>query len=270
LDRIIRIVHPLSDSPDAPKAFAHALSLALDSSGELEIIDVRGLLKRHTSPGVRETLERWGRLPQNSSKSSVAELGLKVRKIVGHGFIRSIIKKRLHKRTYDILVCNANQKSGSGKLFGNRLSDFLVRRLHQTTLYIPEGCHSFIDANTGKAMLKNIVIPVPPAADSIEPVFKMLSKIMEITRTESPEVFGVHCGSSFPSIPESNKSAFSWNEFLKNDSPAVAITDIAREKKADLIIMSTNGRDSISQKIMGSITEQVLKKSPCPILAVVA
>jgi nucleotide-binding universal stress UspA family protein len=50
--------------------------------------------------------------------------------------------------------------------------------------------------------------------------------------------------------------------------PASTVTYWARNEKTDLIVMSSHGRTGLSRVLMGSVTEQVLRKSPCPVLVV--
>jgi nucleotide-binding universal stress UspA family protein len=40
----------------------------------------------------------------------------------------------------------------------------------------------------------------------------------------------------------------------------------ARAFKADLVAMSTQGRDSVSDRILGSNAERVVRQAPCPVL----
>ncbi len=86
------------------------------------------------------------------------------------------------------------------------------------------------------------------------------------------EVVGIHAGDIFPYVSPSALEGLSYRETMVDaeDSVAHAIALAAFQEKADLIVMSTNGRDTISQRIMGSVTEQVLRKAPCPVLAVAA
>jgi len=53
---------------------------------------------------------------------------------------------------------------------------------------------------------------------------------------------------------------------LRDGAPADIIIKLANEIGADLIVMGTNGRDSLSDYIIGSTTQKVLKKSKCPVL----
>lgn len=51
-------------------------------------------------------------------------------------------------------------------------------------------------------------------------------------------------------------------------SPVGAILDEARDWPADLVVMGTHGRSGFERLLLGSVTEKVLRKSPCPVLAV--
>lgn len=51
-------------------------------------------------------------------------------------------------------------------------------------------------------------------------------------------------------------------------APADAIWRIARESKADLIVMGTHGRSGVSRLMLGSVAERVLRESAIPVLTV--
>lgn len=46
------------------------------------------------------------------------------------------------------------------------------------------------------------------------------------------------------------------------------IVRVATERRVDLIVMATHGRGFISHALMGSTTERVLRRAPCPVLSV--
>jgi nucleotide-binding universal stress UspA family protein len=50
--------------------------------------------------------------------------------------------------------------------------------------------------------------------------------------------------------------------------PHVEIVRVAEERKIDLIVMATHGRGYISHALMGSTTERVIRRAPCPVLVV--
>ena len=57
---------------------------------------------------------------------------------------------------------------------------------------------------------------------------------------------------------------------FRSGNVAEEIVALAREKKSDLIVMATEGRDGVLDAFRGSTTEQVLRTAPCPVLAVPA
>jgi nucleotide-binding universal stress UspA family protein len=46
------------------------------------------------------------------------------------------------------------------------------------------------------------------------------------------------------------------------------ITEAARNRKADLIIISTHGYTGLKHAVLGSTTERVVRYAPCPVLVV--
>jgi nucleotide-binding universal stress UspA family protein len=48
------------------------------------------------------------------------------------------------------------------------------------------------------------------------------------------------------------------------------ILEAAREFAADLIVIGTHGRTGFRRLLLGSVTEEVLRKAPCPVLTVKA
>lgn len=49
-------------------------------------------------------------------------------------------------------------------------------------------------------------------------------------------------------------------------SPAIVITDYARDSDIDLIVMGTHGRGLLGHVFMGSVAERVVRIAPCPVL----
>ena len=50
--------------------------------------------------------------------------------------------------------------------------------------------------------------------------------------------------------------------------PFAEIIAYAREHAIDLIVMGTHGRGAIAHVLLGSTTEKVVRKSPCPVLTI--
>ena len=51
-------------------------------------------------------------------------------------------------------------------------------------------------------------------------------------------------------------------------TPFLEIIRLSREKDIDMIVLSTHGRTGLAHVLMGSVTEKVVRKAPCPVLVV--
>jgi nucleotide-binding universal stress UspA family protein len=55
---------------------------------------------------------------------------------------------------------------------------------------------------------------------------------------------------------------------LREGKPARKIVEAAEKLGVDLIVMTTDGRDSIKDFVTGTITEHVINHAPCPVLVI--
>jgi nucleotide-binding universal stress UspA family protein len=55
-------------------------------------------------------------------------------------------------------------------------------------------------------------------------------------------------------------------EFLESGSPAHSIVAVAKKWRADLIVMGSHGRGKVKGILMGSVSQDVLRDAPCPIV----
>jgi nucleotide-binding universal stress UspA family protein len=53
---------------------------------------------------------------------------------------------------------------------------------------------------------------------------------------------------------------------VREGRPAAAILEAAKAHEADLIAMATHGRKGLARLVIGSVTEEVLRKAACPML----
>lgn len=59
-----------------------------------------------------------------------------------------------------------------------------------------------------------------------------------------------------------------WEVEVAMGHPADSIARVARERSADLIVMSTHGRTGLKHVLLGSVAEKVVRLAPCPVLTV--
>ncbi|MGA3265388.1 MAG: universal stress protein [Verrucomicrobiota bacterium] len=69
---------------------------------------------------------------------------------------------------------------------------------------------------------------------------------------------------------EHEKSAqpLAWRSMVREGIPYHMIIQTAKAEKSDLIIIATHGRTGLAHIFMGSTTEKVIRRAPCPVLVV--
>ena len=63
-------------------------------------------------------------------------------------------------------------------------------------------------------------------------------------------------------------SGLNIRKLVEPGVPPSALLYFAEKENCDLIVMSSHGRSGLPRMLMGSVTEQLLRKSPCPVLVV--
>jgi nucleotide-binding universal stress UspA family protein len=69
-------------------------------------------------------------------------------------------------------------------------------------------------------------------------------------------------------IKENQLQRFQASAEVREGTPFYEIIQFAKEKDIDLIVMGTHGHTGLVHVLMGSVTEKVVRKSPCPVLTV--
>jgi nucleotide-binding universal stress UspA family protein len=55
---------------------------------------------------------------------------------------------------------------------------------------------------------------------------------------------------------------------VDHETAARAIVQVASDRDCDLIVMGSHGRTGIERLVLGSVAEEVMRKAPCPVLAI--
>lgn len=55
---------------------------------------------------------------------------------------------------------------------------------------------------------------------------------------------------------------------VREGTPFYEIIRFAKERQVDLIVMGTHGHTGLTHVLLGSVTEKVVRKAPCPVLTV--
>lgn len=71
-----------------------------------------------------------------------------------------------------------------------------------------------------------------------------------------------------PSQPINLESLSLVQERMGDTSPAEGIVEYATDHDADLVVVGTRGRRGLKRLLIGSVSEEVLREAPCPVLTV--
>jgi nucleotide-binding universal stress UspA family protein len=69
-------------------------------------------------------------------------------------------------------------------------------------------------------------------------------------------------------IPDAIRHNSRFDERIVVGRPAAVILQLAEQRQAGLIVMGVRGRTAVDLAVFGSTTQQVVRRAPCPVLAV--
>jgi universal stress protein A len=69
-------------------------------------------------------------------------------------------------------------------------------------------------------------------------------------------------------VEENNLGHLNLRTDVREGTPFLEIVRYAREAEVDLIVMGTHGHSGLAHVLLGSVTEKVVRKAPCPVLTV--
>jgi nucleotide-binding universal stress UspA family protein len=259
------IIHPTDFSAASMKAFAHAMAFSLAAQSRLYILHVakdgesRDL---YSQPNVRELLALWGK-----PEAIAARTGVEVLKVAMHpGSPRQRIDKFIASHECDLMVVATHHRTALMRLVSGSVAAGVSDDSRVPTLFLRDDSKGFIDLVNGACHLETVLIPVGSEVD-----VEILRKIEAIIDLIAPyaRIKMLHVGSQHPAIVYTGRSHRSLPAIDLRDGGVVeTIVRVAREIGADLIAMPTEGRHGLSDALLGTTTERVLREAPCPVLAV--
>ncbi len=69
-------------------------------------------------------------------------------------------------------------------------------------------------------------------------------------------------------IPEEIRDDMEVEALVVQGIPFAEIISTAKENEIDMIVIGSHGRTGISHMMLGSVSEKVVRKAPCPVLTV--
>ncbi len=267
-----RIAHPTDFSEASEAAFAHALRLAVMLRAEFDILHVHQHGSAHASgdhaPAVRETLARWGLVPEDATREAVEPAtGVTVYKVDIRDHDASAgIQHFVERRGTDLLVLGSERREGLERVLHGSVAEKIAALVDAPVLIIPSDVPGFVAAATGVFALDRILVPVTASPNPAH-ALALLARLLGGLGIAAENLDFLHVGETPPAIaygPDRRPVA------VRTVRGGVVEAILAEADGAGLIVMPTRGEDSLLDRLRGTHTERVLRHAPCPVLAIPA
>lgn len=272
-----RIACATDFSADGTAAFVHALAIAVAQGDETRLAilnassDRAGSVSWERFPSVRDTLAGWGRIDRDAAGLTIREaLDIVVSKVaLANGDPLDLLTAHLANHPVDLLVLGTEGRTGLPRWLHPSFAERLARRSEAMSLFVHRDSAGFIDGARGELRLNRIVLPVdhaPVAQLAVEQAIRLTALVDQ----PAIELIVLHVGAQAPPLDLPSCFEFATYVELREGPVAREILAAARDRPTDLIIMPTAGHDGLLDALRGSVTEQVLREAPCPVLAIPA
>jgi nucleotide-binding universal stress UspA family protein len=180
----------------------------------------------------------------------------------------STIVEHLKKYPHSLLVLATAGRSGLPRWFHPSIAEKIALRSRLPAVFISEHCVRYSGIKNPDFEYRKILVPVDQKPDpqiSIHLAYQIAGLTPVIT-----EIMIFHAGdiTQIPlvKIPAAQNCIFRKSH--ESGDPVERIIAAAKEFNANLMIMSTAGRKGIMEALNGSVTEKVIRQSPCPVITV--
>jgi len=259
----LSVIFPVYDNYNCLLPFAHALKIAYQSGGKLEIVDIRNQREGTEQIGVRVLLERWGVLKPHSCRSDVINAGLRVKKIIRSGSNKKEILHRLKAHFHDLMVIGTGLQSEVLPFIGQNLLEKILINYNSPVLFIPSESKSFVKIESGETVLNNIVITaddlfaLKPALDTV----RMLKRLFPVIEPQVTRIIGVNQ----KAVESYHYGGLHYREIIREENRDKILTDEMDAVCADLIILAERKGNFFQSRFKIFNILNLLSNLTCPL-----
>jgi nucleotide-binding universal stress UspA family protein len=106
-------------------------------------------------------------------------------------------------------------------------------------------------------VVQNLALVIPDAIPVEPPLLPSLEQLTPAVHTAFDRI-----------IAENKLQGLTIHREVREGPPFYEIIQLAKEANIDLIVMGTHGHTGLAHVLLGSVTEKVVRKAPCPVLTV--
>ena len=273
-----RLIVPLDGSPTAEAVLSEASRFLRRSDSEIVLVRAEFPMVAATYPGVmiadsfgeaRAYLERIA--------GKLEEQGLRVQIVAETGPAVEVILRAVSEKRGSLIAMSTHGRTGAVRAVMGSVAEQVLRRSPVPVLAV----RTLLSSAGGplppdeRQPLRNVLLPL----DRSERSLRALAPATDLCRLFGARLMLLHVLDS--DEDQTTSEAYFQAVETRAGSQGVAVTslmetgpvadeilDVARFHDADLIAMATHGRRGLSRLVLGSVAEEVLRKSFVPVLAV--
>jgi nucleotide-binding universal stress UspA family protein len=266
--RAITVVHATALTPEDEVPRQHAVAIVAAAGGRLYSVHATDVLEPTAEiPDAIEVLRGWAR----ARGTTTAELAsVQYQRLVERSADdpNATLLRTIADLQPDLVVAGTRARTGIDLAIMGSTAQTLARHAHVPVLLLPVGHPGFVDPQTGALRLRKILVPMgdPRAAQTAIDAAVRLAELAE----HKGELVLVHVGDEADAPAVTLHGGLGWGRRWVQAHGGVVdeVVERAEAERADLLVMASRGRDSLLDSLLGSHTERVLRRSPCPVLTV--
>src|SRR6185503_14620997 len=175
----------------------------------------------------------------------------------------------LHRERVDLIVLATSDHSGRVRWLGKSVSQPIARTAWQMTLFIPANSKGFVSPEDGSVSVRRILVPIAKSPHA-QPAVNAAARLVQQMNCPEGDFRLLHVGDShsMPAVQCPPVEGWTWSKDFRSGDVIQNIVAAARDSQADLIVMSTDGRNEFLDSLRGSHSERVLSHGVAPLLTV--
>ena len=219
------------------------------------------------------------RLVENKVRSETA---------LGFGDPAQFIIDEAIARNVDLIILGTHGRSGLGRWIYGSVADQVTRHAHVPVLLVPNNSRAWPRTRSPRILVPLDGSPVAnEAIASAKELAEVLGAEITLVGAVPPPIYAYTYTDMPQELPEQlDDEQAALHRYLEEvandlrttgrivrtevafDAPVSAISDVAREKEIDVIVMSTHGSGGVTRLVMGSVANGVIRRANVPVVVV--
>jgi nucleotide-binding universal stress UspA family protein len=274
------ILFPSDLSPASDRAFDHARLLAESFGARMTLFHVVAGPAPHGNDQEDEIWRRAARSAHERLSRQASGLAVESDIVIGREeVVHRALSARIGRNEADLTVMATHGRGSLSQLVVGSVTETVVRDSRRPVLCVREPEHGVATP------YRRILLPTDlwPVSRRAFPMAALLAG------TFGAEVLALHVADvtaprglvGVSNAVEATPSEADVAQYLGPDfrglrvrplvllgSAGERIVDTARSERVDLIVITTHGHDSLSDHIIGSHADHIIRRAPCPVLVV--